>query len=149
MEDLTIRPFRSNDEEGVIKVWHACGLTVPWNNPQRDIERKLQVKPEWFLIGEAKGQLVATCMIGYDGHRGWLYYLGVHPDHQGKGWGRELVAHAESILRRAGCPKINLQVRSTNQNVIQFYESLGFSSEATLSMGKRLESDEPFDVQSS
>ena len=146
---MKIRPFEGGDEDDVIHVWRECGLIVPWNDPRRDIERKLQVNPEWFLVGESVGRVVATCMVGYDGHRGWLYYLGILPVHQGKGWGRNLVAHAESILRQVGCPKINLQVRSTNQDVIKFYESQGFACETTLSMGKRLESDEPIDSQSS
>ncbi|MBL9132438.1 MAG: GNAT family acetyltransferase [Verrucomicrobiaceae bacterium] len=143
MNTLTIRPFQSADEDAVIALWSACGLVVPQNNPKRDIARKLRVNPEWFLIGEFEGRIVATCMAGYEGHRGWINYLAVHPEHQRKGFARQLMQHAETLLCTAGCPKINLQVRSTNAAVIAFYQSIGFSVDPVVSMGKRLEHDTP------
>lgn len=141
MSALCIRAYQSSDEDAVIALWHACGLIVPQNNPRRDIERKLRVNPEWFLVGELNGAIVGSCMAGYEGHRGWINYLAVHPDHRRKGVARELMTQAESLLRDAGCPKINLQVRSTNAAVVAFYESLGFTEDAVVSLGKRLESD--------
>lgn len=123
-------------------LWKACGLVVPQNDPRRDIERKLKVNPELFLVGEQDRQIIATCMAGYDGHRGWINYLAVHPEHQRQGLARKIMTHAESLLRAAGCPKINLQVRSTNADVIAFYERLGFRIDAVTSLGKRLQSDE-------
>lgn len=140
---MHIRPFQSADEDAVISLWQACGLVVPQNNPKRDIARKLRVNPEWFLVGELDGKVIAACMAGYEGHRGWINYLAVHPDHQRQGFARELMQHAEGLLRAAGCPKINLQVRSTNTAVIAFYESIGFSVDPVISMGKRLEHDTP------
>lgn len=143
MDGLSIRPYRAADEEDVVALWHACGLVVPQNNPRRDIERKLRVNPEWFLIGEVDGKIVASCMAGYEGHRGWINYLAVHPDCRRRGLARRIMAEAERLLREAGCPKINLQVRSTNSGVIEFYRALGFRVDDVVSMGKRLEPDEP------
>lgn len=140
---MHIRPFQSADEDAVIALWRSCGLVVPQNNPARDIARKLKVNPEWFLVGELDGKVVGTCMAGYEGHRGWINYLAVHPEHQRQGSARELMQHAETLLRAAGCPKINLQVRSTNTAVIAFYESIGFAVDNVVSLGKRLKHDTP------
>ncbi len=143
MEDLLIRPYHSDDKQRVINLWFDCGLVVPQNNPERDIERKLKVNPEWFLVGILRDILVATCIIGYEGHRGWINYLAVDPKYQRRGIASGLMEEAENILRTAGCPKINLQVRETNTEVVQFYESIGYKVEPIVNMGKRLEYDEP------
>jgi ribosomal protein S18 acetylase RimI-like enzyme len=140
---MIIRPFQTPDEDAVIQLWIQCGLVVPHNNPKRDIERKRKVNPEWFLVGEMDGQVVSTCMIGYEGHRGWINYLAVRPDLQRHGLGKQIMEHAEKLLLDAGCAKINLQIRSTNQEVIRFYESIGYSQDPVVSMGKRLEPDIP------
>lgn len=137
-----IRPFRPSDEADVVSLWKLCDLVRPWNNPQRDIVRKLRVKPEWFLVAEADAQVVATVMVGYDGHRGWINYLAVAPRWQRAGLGRRLIAEAEKILREAGCPKINLQVRRANVDVVTFYERLGYAADDVVSLGKRLEHDD-------
>ena len=139
--NMKIRPFQKADEDAVIQLWVQCGLVVPHNNPGRDIERKMKVNPEWFLVGEIDGQVVSTCMVGYEGHRGWINYLAVRPDLQGKGFGRQIMEHAEKILMDADCPKINLQIRSTNRGVMRFYEGLGYRQDPVVSMGKRLEPD--------
>ena len=115
---------------------------MPWNNPGRDIQRKLKIQPEMFLVGQADGKIIATVMAGYDGHRGWINYLAVHPQHQHTGIGRLMMDEAESRLRAAGCPKINLQVRSTNGKVIEFYKKIGYKTDNVVSLGKRLENDE-------
>lgn len=135
---MTIRPYRATDEDAVIALWRECSM-LRWSDPRKDIARKLKVNPEWFLVGESAGRVVATCMIGYEGHRGWINFLAVAPDLQGGGHGRALMEEAERILRGVGCPKINLQVRATNTKVIAFYEKLGFAAEDLLNMGKRLE----------
>jgi ribosomal protein S18 acetylase RimI-like enzyme len=140
---MNIRPFQPADEAAMIALWEVCGLVVPQNNPAADIERKLRVNPEWFLVGEVEGAVVATCMAGYEGHRGWINYLAVHPDLRRQSLARQLMEHAERLLREAGCPKINLQVRRTNVAVIAFYESLGFAVDEVVSLGKRLQHDEP------
>ena len=143
---LHIRPYRSEDREAVVALWERCGLLVPHNDPQRDIERKCRVNPEWFLVGVLAGKLVASCMAGYEGHRGWINYLAVSPDCRRKGLATRMMQRAEVLLKKAGCPKINLQVRETNQAVIVFYESLGYANDRVISMGKRLkEGDEHVD----
>ena len=138
---MHIRPYRITDEEAVINLWEICGLTRPWNNPKRDIERKLRVDPDLFLVGEVEGRLVAAAMAGYEGHRGWVNYLAVHPDYQGRGLGRRMMEEIEAKLIARGCPKINVQIRSDNEGVIAFYRRLGFRVDATVSMGKRLIED--------
>ena len=139
---LQIRPYLAGDETAVISLWKACGLVVSHNDPRKDIRRKLAVTPEWFLIGELDSVIVATCMAGYEGHRGWINYLAVSPHVQRQGIASRMMEEAQRLLKDAGCPKINLQIRSTNLQVIEFYESLGFKIDEVTSMGKRLESDE-------
>lgn len=114
---------------------------VRWADPHKDIARKLRVNPEWFLVGEIEGRAMATCMVGYEGHRGWINFLAVAPAHRQGGYGGALMAEAERILRGAGCAKINLQVRAANTDVLAFYERLGFVAEELVSFGKRLEPD--------
>ena len=142
MIKLTIRPFVLSDEKAVVQLWTDCGLVVPWNNPHRDIRRKLQVQPDLFLVGCTGDRVVATVMCGYEGHRGWINYLAVHPQHQRKGIARRMMDQAEANLRAVGCPKTNLQVRSTNSGVIEFYKNIGFKLDDVVSFGKRLEPDE-------
>jgi ribosomal protein S18 acetylase RimI-like enzyme len=143
-KDLTIRPFEAADRARVIALWRACDLVVPWNNPGRDIERKLRVSPELFLVGELNGKLVATCMAGYEGHRGWINYLAVSPELHRQGIAARMMQASEARLHQMGCPKINLQVRASNEGVIAFYRSIGYEIEDVVSMGKRLEEDEPY-----
>ncbi|MGD2251002.1 MAG: GNAT family acetyltransferase [Candidatus Methanofastidiosia archaeon] len=135
---LIIRQYSSEDEIDVITLWHACGLVVPHNTPKTDIEKKIEFQPQWFLVGIINKKVVATCMAGYDGHRGWINYLGVLPEYQRKGYGRKIMEKAEQLLKKTGCQKINLQIRKTNLPVITFYESLGYSHDEVVSMGKRL-----------
>lgn len=134
----TIRPFNRNDTESVIKLWHDCALTRPWNDPARDIERKLAVNDELFLVAESELQIIGCLMGGYDGHRGWINYLAVSPAHRKQGLGKQLMADVEQRLLALGCPKINLQIRTGNDEVIEFYRSLGFSNDECVSFGKRL-----------
>ena len=115
---------------------------VPQNDPGRDIERKLRVNPEWFLVGQLEGHIIATCMAGYEGHRGWINYLAVAPTYRLRGFAAKLMQEAERILRRAGCPKINLQIRTSNSDVIEFYKAIGYSIDDVVSMGKRLVQDQ-------
>ncbi len=139
--EMEIRPFEPGDEEAVVSLWTECGLVVPWNDPSRDIQRKLQVQPELFLVACSGGRITATVMAGYDGHRGWINYLAVLPEHQRRGIGRRMMDEAEGRLRAAGCPKVNLQVRRGNAEVIAFYRRIGFEVDEVVSLGKRLESD--------
>lgn len=140
---MQIRAFQTADESDVITLWEACGLTRPWNDPRRDIQRKLTEQPELFLVGVEAGKLVATAMAGFDGHRGWVYYLGVDPAVRGRSYGKEMMREAERLLIERGCPKLNLLVRSTNVDVLAFYRSLGYEQDEAVSLGRRLISDLP------
>ena len=142
MENLLIRPYHPDDEEEVVNLWFECDLVTPQNNPRGDIQRKLRVNPQWFLVGILGGKVVATCMAGYEGHRGWINYLAVSPLCRRQGIGTLMMNQGESKLTAAGCPKINLQIRETNTEVIKFYKSIGYAKDLVVSMGKRLQHDE-------
>lgn len=139
---MKIRPFQLEDEAQVIALWQKCDLLRPWNDPHKDIARKLSVRPDLFLVGTMDGQVIASVMAGYDGHRGWLNYLGVAPEYRRRGFAASIVAEAERLLAAEGCPKINLQVRTSNQQVIDFYRRVGYIFDEVVSMGKRLERDD-------
>ena len=136
---LVIRPYKEVDETQVIQIWADCGLVVPWNDPQADISRKLAVQRHLFLVGCEDCDIIATAMAGYEGHRGWINYLAVKPDHQRTGIGKLMVEEAERLLKAEGCPKINLQVRSSNEKMIKFYEKIGYKVDAVVSLGKQIE----------
>lgn len=135
---MEIREFRQSDEDAVVDLWERCGLTRPWNDPRQDIRRKLAVRPDLFLVGIWEGAIVASVMAGYEGHRGWINYLAVDPQHQRQGLGRDIMAEAERRLAAVGCPKINLQVRTDNLAALEFYRQIGYNTDAVVSLGKRL-----------
>ena len=139
---LLIRPFQEGDVEALVSLWNMCKLTVPWNNPYKDIARKLKVHAELFLVGYLEDKLIASVMAGYDGHRGWINYFAVHPDFQARGYGKQLLTNVENGLRALGCPKINLQIRERSDKVFSYYQKLGFVEEKRINMGKRLEDDQ-------
>jgi ribosomal protein S18 acetylase RimI-like enzyme len=139
---MQIRPFEDVDEDAVVDLWSRCGLLRPWNDPHKDIARKRQVQREFFLVCEIDAELVASAMAGYDGHRGWINYLAVDPLFQRRGVGRLLMEEVQHRLQSLGCSKINLQIRRENVEAIAFYERIGFSEDAVLSFGKRLERDD-------
>ena len=139
---MEIRTFQEADRAGVIELWRRCDLVRPWNDPDRDIDRKRARDPDNFLVATREGRLVAAAMAGYEGHRGWVNYFAVDPDLQGLGIGRELMEEIEGRLLALGCPKINLQVRTANEAARAFYERLGFEVDASISMGKRLIPDD-------
>ena len=141
MPKLTIRPYHESDENAVVSLWRECGLVVPWNDPRKDIHRKLTVQRDMFLVGLVDDKIVAAVMAGFEGHRGWINYLAVDPACQKQGLGRRMMDEAEARLRNLGCPKINLQVRTSNTAVIDFYKALGYTIDDVISMGKRLDSD--------
>jgi len=141
---VEIREYIETDEQPVIDLWIKCHLVVSWNNPKRDIQRKLKVNRDLFLVGILNNKIIATVMGGYEGHRGWINYLAVDPGHQGNGYGRLIMEAVERRIRSKGCPKINLQVRATNKAVLQFYQSLGYTDDHVIGLGKRLEEDSPY-----
>lgn len=119
-------------------LWRECGLVKPWNDPVKDIHRKLRVQRDLFLVGSIGGRLVATMMVGYEGHRGWINYLAVATDFRKQGFGRLLMDEAEARLREMGCPKVSLQIRRSNADVVAFYRAIGYAEDDVVSMGKRL-----------
>jgi ribosomal protein S18 acetylase RimI-like enzyme len=138
---LEIRPYKPEDRESVVDLWKECGLLRPSNDPFKDIARKQKSGGHLFLVGLAEGRIVAVVMAGYDGHRGWLNYVAVSPTQQKKGYGRAMIREAETRLAAEGCPKVNLQVRTTNTEAIKFYTAIGYNQDIVLSFGKRLEHD--------
>lgn len=145
MSKLQIRGYRTDDEAALIRLWRQCGLIVPWNNPQADIARKCGDSPDLFFVGTIDNNLVASCMAGYDGHRGWIYYLAVDDTLLRRGIATSMVRHAEAELLNRGCPKIDLMVRNTNQAVIAFYKSIGYADDPVVVLSKRLIEDEKHD----
>ena len=138
MMSIVIRPFRDQDRHEVIELWGRCGLIVPVNDPQKDIDCKMQVGSDLFLVGLRNNEVITTLMGGYEGHRGWLNYLAVDPLWQGKGYGKSMVEAVELRLLAKGCPKVNLQVRSSNIKVLDFYQRLGYQCDDVVSLGKHL-----------
>lgn len=128
----------------VIDLWVTVfGYETAHNAPSLAIDKKLAVADGLFFVALTGNQVVGTVLAGYDGHRGWLYSVAVHPSHRRKGVGLTLVRHAEHALTSRGCMKINLQILSTNEGVKAFYESIGYSTEPRISMGKKIESNIP------
>ena len=140
---IDIRPFRLADEDAVTDLWVRCDLVRPWNDPGRDIRRKLQAQPELFLVALEGQRVVGTVMGGYEGHRGWINYLAVDPGSRRTGLGRRLMDEVESRLLERGCPKVNLQMRTENRLAGRFYEAIGYHEDHVRCFGKRLIPDEP------
>lgn len=141
---MEIRVFRQADFEEVITLWERCDLLRAWNDPEMDIERKLNHDPDLFLVAEVSGEIVGSIMGGYDGHRGSAYYLGVHPEFRGRGIANALLNRLEKKLIARGCPKINIQIREENDVVLGMYERLGYEHQDVISLGKRLIEDQEY-----
>lgn len=136
---IDIRPYRMDDELEVIQLWKKVFPETPLHNdPIRDIQNKLKIQPGLFLVGLKEHLLVGTAMAGYDGHRGWVYYLAVDPAYRRNGIGTALMKKAEGLLAQMSCSKLNLQIRVDNSDLQAFYEKLGYSVEERISMGKKL-----------
>jgi len=135
---FAIRTFMPPDEPAVVALWHAAGLTRAWNDPHRDIARHRAVWPDLLLVADDAGAVVGSVMAGYDGHRGWLYYLAADPSRHGEGIGRALVVAAEERLVALGCPKVQLMVRPGNEAVLGFYDTLGYERFDISMTGRRL-----------
>lgn len=135
---MDIRPIRDGDEEGIVALWGACDLIRPWNDPTADIALARRSPAAEIFVGMDGDDVVATAMCGFDGHRGWLYYVATHPDVRGTGAGRRILATAEAWLAEQGCPKVELIIRGSNKPVAAFYEALGYSIEDRVLMAKWL-----------
>ena len=138
---MYIRTFKPEDETEVIELWRKCDLVRAWNDPKKDIKRKLETSQDMFLVGILDGKVCATAMGGYDGHRGWVNYLAVDPCTQNSGLGKRIMYEVEQRLRSMGCPKINVQIRSENIKAVEFYRKIGYSPDDVISVGKRIIED--------
>jgi ribosomal protein S18 acetylase RimI-like enzyme len=135
---LIIRIYNDSDAGEVVHLWNECGLITPDNDPMEDIKLKINFQRELFFTGLYNSKIASTLMAGYDGHRGWFNYFGVLPEFQGKGFGKQIANHAAAVLKKMGCPKINLQVRNTNISVIEFYKEIGFTDHDVTSLQMEL-----------
>jgi ribosomal protein S18 acetylase RimI-like enzyme len=139
---LTISPIADADVDAVIALWQRCGLTRPWNDPASDIAFARRGGNATILTGRAAGSIVATAMVGHDGHRGWVYYVAVDPDSRSKDFGRTIMAAAEDWLRGQGVAKAMLMVRPDNTAVRTFYDKLGYDVQERVIYAKWLDGRE-------
>jgi ribosomal protein S18 acetylase RimI-like enzyme len=140
---LSIAPSDDADVTAIIALWQRCGLTRPWNHPAADIALARKVQNADVLAGRDAGEIVASVLVGHDGHRGWVYYLAVNPDHRHKGYGGAIMAAAEDWLRQRGIEKLQLMVRPDNKQVQAFYGSLGYAEQERVIYAKWLDGREP------
>jgi ribosomal protein S18 acetylase RimI-like enzyme len=140
---LTIAPIADSDVTAVVAMWQACELTRPWNDPASDIAFARKGPNSAVLVGRDGNAIVASVMVGHDGHRGWVYYVAIDPEHRGKGHGREIMNAAEQWLRQRGIEKLMLLVRSDNTKVQAFYEQLGYDAQERVIYAKWLDGREP------
>jgi ribosomal protein S18 acetylase RimI-like enzyme len=143
IQTLAITPIDDADVADVVALWQTCGLTRPWNDPATDIAFARKGSNATVLIGRDDSAIVATVLVGHDGHRGWVYYVAVDPNHRGKGYGRVIMHAAENWLRAAGIAKLQLLVRADNTSVKDFYQSLGYSEQERIIYAKWLDGREP------
>lgn len=136
---MQIRPYQPADRAALIALWEACGLTRPWNDPGSDIDTCISKPESTILVGEDAGKVIASVMVGHDGHRGWLYYLAVSPERQKSGLGRQLVSAAEDWVKARGIPKVMLMVRPENDRVRAFYQTIGYIEEPRVIFSRRLD----------
>lgn len=136
---VMIRPASTADRDAVIALWHTAGLTRPWNDPRADFDKALANATSAVLLAEHAGALAGSVMVGFEGHRGWVYYLASAPDRRGHGMGRRLMAAAEEWLKALGCPKVQLMVRGDNHAARGFYDAIGYELQDVVTLGRRLD----------
>jgi len=140
---LTITAIEDGDIADVIALWQRCGSTREWNDPAGDIALARKETNATVLVGRNDGAVVASVLVGHDGHRGWVYYVTVDPDHRYKAYGREIMTAAENWLRARGLQKLQLMVRGDNLQVRAFYESLGYYDQERVTFAKWLDGRDP------
>ena len=140
---LSVTPIEDNDIADVIALWHRCGSTRPWNDPAGDIALARRGEHSTVLVGRHGGALVASVMVGHDGHRGWVYYVTIDPDRRYKSFGRAIMNAAEEWLRARGILKLQLMVRKENAKVQAFYQSIGYYNQETVTFAKWLDGRAP------
>lgn len=136
---MQICSAKQSDMDAVIALWEACGLIRPWNDPATDYRMALANETSVILLAHVGDELAASILTGFDGHRGWVYYLGVNPDYQKRGLGRKMMEAAEHWLRERNAPKIQLMVRDDNDGAIGFYKALGYAVQPVVTIGRRLD----------
>src|SRR5690606_23882531 len=136
---MQIRTMNAADIPAVTALWHACGLTRPWNDAEQDIRFALAGPSSTGLLGEIRGAIMSALLVGHDGHRGSVYYVGVHPNCRNLGFGKQIMNAAEDWLRAQNVWKLNLLVRQGNVDAVHFYQMLGFTDQQNISLGKRLD----------
>ncbi|AKH89615.1 GNAT family acetyltransferase [Edwardsiella tarda] len=141
---MEIRVFNQSDFDEVITLWERCDLLHPWNDPETDIERKMNHDADLFLVAQVGGEIVGTVMGGYDGHRGSAYYLCVHPDFRGRGIANALASRLEKKLLARGCPQVRILIDADNDAAISMYEKLEYETQDVLCLGKRLIIDQEY-----
>lgn len=134
-----VRPAQAPDCDAVIALWEAAGLTRPWNDPRADFAMALEAPSSAVLLAHDGDALIGSVMVGFDGHRGWVYYLAAPPDRRGAGIGRALMRAAENWLKARGCPKIQLMVRGDNHAARGFYDAIGYEMQDVVTIGRRLD----------
>ena len=137
-KDLGVESATSADAAAVIALWQACALTRPWNDPATDYARAVAGERSAILLLRSGNTIVASVMVGDDGHRGWVYYLAVAPDRRRAGLGARMMMAAESWLRARGVPKIQLMVREGNEDALAFYAALGLEPQPVVTLGRFL-----------
>jgi ribosomal protein S18 acetylase RimI-like enzyme len=140
---LIISSIEDSDLPDVIQLWRRAGLVREWNDPTGDIALARKDSNSTILLGRDNGALMASVLVGHDGHRGWVYYVSVDPDHRSKGYGRDIMTAAEDWLRARGIAKLQLMVRGDNAKVHAFYESLGYYDQKRVTFAKWLDGREP------
>ncbi len=133
---MQVSPMTDADVEPVVELWRQVDLVRPWNDPHHDLELARRHPASVVLVGRENEVVVASALVGFEGHRGWMYYLAVAPEWQAQGKGRAMVQAAESWLQDAGAPKVQLMVRTSNGGVTRFYESLGYQRQDVVVLGK-------------
>lgn len=133
----SIRQAGAEDRDAVVALWRACGLTRPWNDPEADFDLAMNSEASTVLVSGVP--VTGSVMVGFDGHRGWIYYLAVDPERRRSGLGRALMQAAEAWLVRLGAPKIQLMVRSDNAEAMGFYAALGLETQTVTVLGRRLD----------
>lgn len=136
---IAISPASAGDRVEVVALWHAAGLTRPWNDPRADFDLALAGPASQILLAREGAALRGSVMVGFDGHRGWVYYLAVDPARRGEGIGRMLMQASEQWLTARGCPKIQLMVRGDNAPARGFYAALGYELQDVVTIGRRLD----------
>jgi ribosomal protein S18 acetylase RimI-like enzyme len=135
---MQISTAKASDMDDVIALWEACGLTRPWNDPAADFQLAVANETSAILLAHSEGELVASVLTGFDGHRGWVYYLAVDPGSRKLGLGRKMMEAAEHWLRERSAPKIQLMVRDDNEQAIGFYKALGYDVQPVVTIGRKL-----------